>query len=42
MPETDESLVPNAWILEIHLYNRERTFGAFFEDILTDEELDFV
>lgn len=42
MPETDEGLVPNAWILEIHLYNREKTFGAFFEDLLTDEELDFI
>ncbi len=39
MPETDERLVPNAWILEIHLYNREKTFGAFYEDILTDEVL---
>ena len=42
MPETDEEIFPNAWILEIHLLNQERTFGAFFEDVLTDEELDFI
>jgi len=40
LPETNEFIVPNAWILEIHLYNQDRTFGAFFEDILTDENLD--
>lgn len=38
--ECEEVVVPNAWILEIHLYNRDRTFGAFYEDILSDEELD--
>lgn len=42
MPETEERIIPNAWILEIHLFNRERTLGAFFEDLLTDEELDFI
>jgi methionine aminopeptidase len=42
MPEVMEEIIPNAWILEIHLHNREKTFGAFFEDILTDEELDLI
>lgn len=37
--ECDEKIVPDAWILEIHLWNREKTFGAFFEDILTDHIL---
>lgn len=40
LPETEEIIVPNAWILEIHLYNRDKKFGAFFEDILTDNDLD--
>ncbi len=35
----EEVVVPNAWILEIHLWNEPRTFGAFFEDILTDTPL---
>jgi Xaa-Pro aminopeptidase len=26
------------WILEIHLRNREGTFGAFFEDMLLDDD----
>jgi hypothetical protein len=40
LPEMDEVIVPNAWILEIHLLNQTRTYGAFFEDLLTDEILD--
>ncbi len=36
--ECQEVVVPDAWILEIHLYNQERTFGAFYEDILTDSD----
>jgi methionine aminopeptidase len=36
--ECQEIVVPDAWILEIHLFNQERTFGAFFEDILTDSD----
>jgi methionine aminopeptidase len=40
LPEMAEIVVPNAWILEIHLYNPDKKFGAFFEDILTDLELD--
>jgi methionine aminopeptidase len=40
MPDIQEGIVPNAWILEIHLFNPERTFGAFYEDILTDEIMD--
>lgn len=39
IPETEEMIVPNAWILEIHLMNKTKTYGAFFEDILTDEDL---
>ncbi len=37
--ECEENLVPNAWILEIHLWNQQRSFGAFFEDILTTQDL---
>lgn len=37
--ECEENVVPDAWILEIHLWNRARTFGAFYEDILTTTEL---
>lgn len=40
LPETHEKIVPNAWILEIHLFNKEKTFGAFYEDILTELNLD--
>ena len=40
IPEMDEVIAPNAWILEIHLLNQTRTYGAFFEDLLTDEILD--
>jgi methionyl aminopeptidase len=39
LPETEEVVVPNAWILEIHLFNPDKKFGAFFEDILTDIHL---
>jgi len=39
LPETEEVVVPNAWILEIHLYNPDKKFGAFFEDILTNIDL---
>ncbi|HXH30153.1 MAG TPA: M24 family metallopeptidase [Bacteriovoracaceae bacterium] len=35
----EETVVPDAWILEIHLWNSTRTFGAFFEDLLTDKEI---
>lgn len=38
--ECEEAPAPNAWILEIHLQNKERTIGAFFEDILTNLSLD--
>lgn len=37
--ECEEVVVPNAWILEIHLWNAHKSFGAFFEDILTDQPL---
>ncbi len=32
--ETNEELIPNAWILEIQLDHPTGKFGAFFEDIL--------
>lgn len=32
--ECEEVVVPNAWILEIHLWRTDGKFGAFFEDIL--------
>lgn len=32
--ETDEELLPNAWILEIQLDHPKLKFGAFYEDIL--------
>jgi hypothetical protein len=38
--ELAEQIVPDAWILEIHLWDPKRRFGAFFEDILTDRTLD--
>ncbi len=34
--ECEELVVPNAWILEIHLWDPSRKFGAFYEDVLTD------
>lgn len=37
--ECEEDVVPNAWILEIHLWDQERKIGSFFEDILTDQEI---
>lgn len=39
LAECSENIVPNAWILEIHLWDPQKRFGAFFEDILTDEVL---
>ncbi len=38
--ECEETVIPDAWILEIHLYDPKRRFGAFYEDILTDRPLD--
>lgn len=38
--EVSEAIVPDAWILEIHLWDPKRKFGAFFEDVLTDRPLD--
>lgn len=37
--ECEEDVVPNAWILEIHLWDRQRKYGSFFEDLLTNEEI---
>lgn len=37
--ECGEQIVPNAWILEIHLLEPNKKFGAFFEDILTDQNI---
>jgi Xaa-Pro aminopeptidase len=35
LAECDERVIPDAWILEIHLSHPGNKFGAFFEDILT-------
>lgn len=35
--ECEETVVPNAWILEIHLWDPKKQYGAFYEDILTDQ-----
>lgn len=37
--ECAETIIPNAWILEIHVLDKSKNFGAFYEDILTDIEL---
>jgi methionine aminopeptidase len=37
MIECSEAIVPDAWILEIHLETMNRSQGAFFEDVLTDD-----
>lgn len=34
LTECKEVLVPNAWILEIHLLEKNKMYGAFSEDIL--------
>ena len=39
LTECLENVIPDAWILEIHLWEPQKKFGAFFEDILTDKEL---
>ena len=36
--ECGELVVPNAWILEIHLWSKDNSYGAFFEDILFDHK----
>jgi methionyl aminopeptidase len=37
LAECEEKVIANAWILEIHLSDSKQQFGAFFEDLLTDE-----
>lgn len=37
LAECEETVIPNAWILEIHLWDPKKKYGAFFEDILSDE-----
>lgn len=37
--ECEEIVIPHAWILEIHLWNKKKFYGAFFEDLLTDQTL---
>jgi hypothetical protein len=37
MAEVDFKPSPLLWVLEIHIRNHERTFGAFFEDMLLDD-----
>lgn len=34
LEEIEESILPNLWVLEILIQNKEGTHGAFFEDIL--------
>jgi methionine aminopeptidase len=35
LAECPEVVIPNVWILEIHLWNADKSFGAFFEDLLS-------
>lgn len=37
LAECEEQVIPNAWILEIHLWEPKKQYGAFYEDILSDE-----
>lgn len=37
--DCQQEIIPNAWILEIHLWDQEKRFGAFYEDLLTDFKL---
>ena len=39
LEEIREQIIPDAWILEIHLIDPKKRFGAFYEDILTDRPL---
>ena len=34
LSEIDKVPAKNIWVLEIHLLNKDRTYGAFFEDII--------
>jgi Xaa-Pro aminopeptidase len=34
LAECEEAIVPNAWILEIHLWGPGKRYGAFYEDLL--------
>lgn len=35
MAHVEEELLPNLWVLEVQITNREGTIGAFFEDIIS-------
>ena len=37
MMDVDFKPSPLLWVLEIHIRNHERTFGAFYEDMLLDD-----
>jgi hypothetical protein len=37
MAEVGFTPSPLLWVLEIHIRNHERTFGAFYEDMLLDD-----
>lgn len=37
LAECREVVIPNAWILEIHLWDPQKRFGAFYEDVLTSD-----
>ncbi len=39
LQEIDFNPIENLWVLEILIKNKEETFGAFFEDILTEKDL---
>lgn len=39
LAECEEQVIPNAWILEIHLWDPKKQYGAFYEDILSDHNL---
>lgn len=36
LAECEEKVIPDAWILEIHLWSPDKKMGAFFEDLLTE------
>jgi methionyl aminopeptidase len=38
LAECQEQVIPNAWILEIHLLAPQKNYGAFYEDVLSDIE----
>lgn len=39
LQDCELQIIPNAWILEIHIWDKDKRFGAFYEDLLTDHKL---